>query len=168
MVLLIATIAGLLYMAYRTSDGDESVASEDPAALQSNSEQDSAAGSQADDPPGEGDSASADSADQGKEATATDGDTGNGQGTLVVGGPSAPIPPPDEGPYVAATLNIDAAPGEGLFLLSGRVPNQQIADQVRQAAELSYAPFVESELEVDESLPAAEWLAVAPRVIGLL
>jgi len=39
---------------------------------------------------------------------------------------------------------------------------------VLQAAQQSYAPFVESSLDVDETLDPADWLAVAPNVIGLL
>lgn len=73
-----------------------------------------------------------------------------------------------EGAFVEATLNLDAAAGPGMFKLTGRVPDQQTADAVLQAAELSYAPFVESDLEVDESLEPAPWLAVSPRLIGLL
>ena len=77
------------------------------------------------------------------------------------------IPAPD-GPYVAARLDLESPPGQGMFTLSGRVPDDDIAAQLRRAAELSYGPFVESELEVDPSLEPAPWLAAAPGVIGLL
>ena len=73
-----------------------------------------------------------------------------------------------EGAYVEASLDLDAGPGPGLFRLVGRVPDTETADALRQAAELSYAPYVESDLEVDESLQPAPWLASGPRVIGLL
>ena len=78
---------------------------------------------------------------------------------------SAALP---EGAFVEATLDLDKAGGPGLFVLNGRVPDQETADAVLQAAELSYAPFVESNLEVDESLEPAAWLAAGPSVIGLL
>jgi outer membrane protein OmpA-like peptidoglycan-associated protein len=77
-------------------------------------------------------------------------------------------PPMPDGAFVEATLDLEAAGGPGLFTLTGRVPDQETADAVLQAAELSYAPFVESNLEVDETLDPAPWLAAGPLVIGLL
>ncbi|MGF1600007.1 MAG: OmpA family protein [Acidimicrobiales bacterium] len=75
---------------------------------------------------------------------------------------------PTEGTYVEATLNLDAGPGPGMFKLSGRVPDQEMADALLASAELSYAPFVKSELMVDETLDPAPWLEAGPRLIGLL
>jgi outer membrane protein OmpA-like peptidoglycan-associated protein len=73
-----------------------------------------------------------------------------------------------QGAFVEATLDLDAGPSPGLFRLSGRVPNEELATALLGAAELSYAPFVESDLEVDDSLEPAPWLEVSPLVIGLL
>ncbi len=81
---------------------------------------------------------------------------------------SAPIPPVPDGPYVAATLNLDKEPTNGLFILSGRVPDQATADALLEAAEVSYAPYVQSELVVDTTLEPAPWLANGANVIGLL
>lgn len=75
---------------------------------------------------------------------------------------------PPDGAFVEATLDLDAGPGPGLFKLSGRVPDAETATALIEAAELSYAPFVESDLEVDETLDPAPWLATSPRLIGLL
>ncbi len=77
-------------------------------------------------------------------------------------------PPDPDGAFVEATLDLDKAGGPGLFVLNGRVPDQETADSVLAAAELSYAPFVESNLEVDDTLEPTPWLAAAPNVIGLL
>lgn len=82
-------------------------------------------------------------------------------------GLSAPTDTPD-GAFVDATLNLDAGPGPGLFMLSGRVPDAETANALIAAAELSYAPYVESDLEVDETLEPAPWLATSPLLIGLL
>jgi len=122
-----------------------------------------------------------DGASDTEPTTDTEGSTEGGAGTTTdedgteaaEGDPAtddaadAPAAPP-EGAYVEATLDLDKAGGPGLFVLNGRVPDQQTADAVLQAAELSYAPFVESNLEVDETLDPAEWLAAGPYVIGLL
>lgn len=84
-----------------------------------------------------------------------------------VGQAPAPTDTP-EGAFVEATLNLDAGPGPGLFKLSGRVPDAETANALIAAAELSYAPYVESDLEVDETLEPAPWLATSPQLIGLL
>lgn len=73
-----------------------------------------------------------------------------------------------DGAYVEATLNLDAGPGPGMFTLSGLVPDAEIAEALVTAAELSYAPFVESDLEIDESLEPAPWLESSPLLVGLL
>lgn len=90
-------------------------------------------------------------------------------GTPAAGASGAGLPPmADNAAYVEATLNLDAGPGPGLFRLSGRVPDAETAKALQQAAELSYAPYVESSLKVDPTLPAAPWLAQGARLIGLL
>lgn len=70
--------------------------------------------------------------------------------------------PPTDSPYVDATLS------NNVFILSGRVPNEDIKQTLEGKAELAYAPFFTSELEVDDSIDEAEWLAAAPEVVGLL
>ncbi len=172
---LLTAIAGLLYLSYRSSigSGDETATDADQA-IESDSVPDEAV-----DPESDGslsETEAADEAESGDDDGAADGadqsDGGDADSEAVLpvdlGGPVDPPPVPGTGPFVAATLNLDAAPGNGLMTVSGRVPDQATADAVLQAAELSYAPFVESRLEVDESLDPAEWLAVAPQVIGLL
>lgn len=161
--LLMATaIAGLLFLSYRTSIGSGSSSSTaDDRAIESGSvsEDDGEAAAS------ETDSSGGDDATEADAASAADG-------SIVVelneDGSLRALPAPESGPYVSATLNLDAAPGNGLMVLTGRVPDQATAEAVRQAAEISYAPFVESQLEVDEALESAPWLDVAPLVIGLL
>lgn len=162
---MVAAIAGLLYLAYRAS-GDDSTAADDDATesatLESEAEADAAgdsAGTGTDSDAATTDDAAAD--DTGEES----GDEA-GEGVLDLG-PSATIPAPD-GAYVSAQLNIDAQPGNGMFVLSGRVPDQETAGAVIQAAEISYSPFVQNELEVDPTLEPAPWLAAAPNVVGVL
>jgi outer membrane protein OmpA-like peptidoglycan-associated protein len=55
-----------------------------------------------------------------------------------------------------------------MFTLSGRVPDAETAQALTEAAEVSYAPFVLSGIEVDTSLGPAPWLATSPQLIGLL
>ena len=81
--------------------------------------------------------------------------------------PARPLPFPPLTEHTAQ-LNIDAEPGNGMFVLSGRVPDQETAGAVIQAAETSYSPFVQNELEVDPTLEPAPWLAAAPNVVGVL
>lgn len=172
LVLLLVAIAGLLYLAYRSSSGSAAdVAADDPTieSEQSIAPDDSLADPDADAVAG--------------DESAIDSDAGSGDaseddgGDEAVGDPSGdvndlgspdPLPAPSTGPFVSATLNLDAAAGSGLMVLTGRVPDQETAAAVVSAAELSYAPFVESNLEVDESLDPAPWLDVAPLVIGLI
>lgn len=70
--------------------------------------------------------------------------------------------PPADGPYVDATLT------DNIFVLSGVVPSEEIKQALETQAELAYAPFGSSELQVDPSVGQAEWLATAPQVVGLL
>lgn len=80
------------------------------------------------------------------------------EGTTI---PAAPIPAPTP-PFIQATLT-----GKDL-VLSGTVPSSELVEQVGQAAQLVYAPFIQSELIVDEQVPAADWLAAAPPAVMLL
>lgn len=169
-VLMAAAIVALLALSYRASVGsDDQMSASGDGAIESDSlTGDEGDGNSSDTEEGNGSSTETDDA---QDATPlevdADGDN-SGDSSSEGAGTLESIPPPESGPYVSATLNIDAAPGNGLMVLSGRVPNQAIADAVLQAAEISYAPFVESQLEVDETLPEAPWLEVAPRVVGLL
>ena len=88
--------------------------------------------------------------------------------TTTAPAPEGLGPAPAEGAYVDATLNLDAGPVPGMFTLTGRVPDQATADALLQAAQLSYAPFVESDLTVDSSLQNTPAIAASPSLIGLL
>ena len=161
---MVAAIAGLLFLAYQSS-GD-STATEDDAAESATLESDVDTGEEAGT-----DAVTTDATDDAAAEAAADpaGEAGGEEteeGVLDLG-PSASIPAPD-GAYVSARLNIDAEPGNGMFVLSGRVPDQETAAAVIQAAEISYAPFVQNELEVDPTLDPAPWLAAAPFVVGVL
>lgn len=72
------------------------------------------------------------------------------------------IPANPAGPYVEATLQ------EKDFVLRGVVPTAALASSYLQAVEIAYAPFVTSELMVDEDLEPVEWLAKGPEAIVLL
>ncbi len=76
--------------------------------------------------------------------------------------------PPPDGAYVQARLNLDAGPNPGLFTLSGRVPDAQTAELLRTAAEISYAPYVSFDVDIDATVEAGPWLAPSARLIGLL
>ncbi|MDH3680231.1 MAG: OmpA family protein [Acidimicrobiia bacterium] len=116
-----------------------------------------------------------DDSEQSVEAPAADSATT--LGTEDVGAASEPEPTdgesaidttPPETAYVEATLDLDVEPGQGLFRLSGRVPDSEVEAALLQAAEAAYAPYVQSEIEVDESLEPAPFLAPSPQLIGLL
>lgn len=122
-------------------------------------------------PAGAGSSTTADPA-------ATDSEDGEGSASTAASGPGTSVvpaaittlsasPAPD-GAYVQARLNLDAGPNPGLFTLSGRVPDAQTAELLRTAAEISYAPYVTSDLQIDPTVEAAPWLAQSARLIGLL
>ena len=159
LVLLIAGIAGLMYLAYRSSAADDAKAS--ISSMQEVADQEDSG------TPNEVTASSEDGSPS--QPTPDEASDGEAAAPVVIDlGPSAALPPPTFGPYVSARLNIDAEPGNGLMVLTGRVPDQQLADLVLAAAERSYAPFVESEIEVDATLRSEPWLAVAPQIIGLL
>ena len=54
------------------------------------------------------------------------------------------------------------------LILGGTVGDPQLVEQVDQAAQLIYAPFVQSEIQVDPALDSPPWLAGAAQAIGLL
>lgn len=150
--LLIVT-AGVLFFASR---GDDDTASQTAGpSLQSESSEDSA---------DQTETATAGSADQ-EDAAAGQSDDAADQGqqdsderSTVTVLPS----PPAESAYVDATLD------NNVFVLSGRVPDEETKQLLEARAELAYAPFFSSQLEVDSSIEAAEWLAAAPEIVGLL
>ena len=94
-------------------------------------------------------------AEEERPATAAEPENGTGSG-------SALPEPPTDGPYVDATLT------DNVFVLSGVVPSEDIKQLLEARAEVAYAPFNSSQLEVDESVGQAGWLASAAEVIGLL
>ncbi len=164
---MLAAIIGLLYLAYVSSTDDSTATGDgdgEQAVLESETE-DGAANESA----GTETESDAEGAGGNNAATADGTEEGGDEaGDEVLDlGPSASIPAPD-GAYVSARLNIDAEPGNGMFVLSGRVPDQETAEAVVQAAEVSYFPFVQNELEVDPGLDPAPWLAAAPYVVGVL
>lgn len=165
-LLMAMAIVVLLVLSYRSSVGSDEQSSAGGGSIESdpvsNAETDVSNSSDPEAVDGEDmDSAEADADVEGAAGPADDGPEPVGS--------VDPIPAPETGPYVSATLNLDAAPGDGLMVLAGRVPDQATADAVLQAAETSYAPFVESsQLDIDETLAPTPWLEVAPRVIGLL
>lgn len=178
LVALACAVVGLLVLAFvaRGDDGGAGTAAsgtgEGTEGLTSEStEQDSAPAGRA-----SGDTV-VDDTDPGDSATSgtANGESGGGESgggeSDSQGGGSGPMPaamPEPDGAYVAATLNLDAQPDNGFFVLKGRVPDQTTADRVIAAANLSYQPFVQSELKVDDTLDPAPWLATAGDVIGLL
>jgi len=97
--------------------------------------------------------------------TLSDGGGGATSTSAAIALSASPAP---DGAYVQARLNLDAGPNPGLFTLSGRVPDAQTAELLRTAAEVSYAPYVTSDLEIDPTVEAAPWLASSARIIGLL
>ena len=75
---------------------------------------------------------------------------------------------PTAGAFVEATLDLNGPPGPGLFRLSGRVPSAEIEQAMLQTVDGVYAPFGQVDLEVDESLDPAPFLATSPQLIALL
>ncbi|MFV0257416.1 MAG: OmpA family protein [Acidimicrobiales bacterium] len=100
-------------------------------------------------------------------AADADGDGATSGGAAAAAGADEPFAVPD-GAYVRGVLDLDVTPGPGMFVLSGRVPDEQTAEALGAAAEIAYAPFVDNQLEVDPALESAPWMEAAPRVIGLL
>lgn len=96
----------------------------------------------------------------GEPATGSTAD-GETSGATTVPLAAAPSPAPIA-PYVQATLS-----GPNLAL-SGSVSDPALVEDLSQAATLVYAPFVQSELQFDDGLPEAPWLAAARPAIMLL
>ncbi len=97
----------------------------------------------------------------------------NPTATTVPGADQTTTTPP---PSTTTTSLPQAAPQASLvatldgpdFLLSGVVPSQEIADELLAAANIAYAPFVESDLIVSEDVSAPPWLAGARFGLSLL
>lgn len=102
------------------------------------------------------DVAQEESAQDGSEQPAEDGTVTDGaeedNGSAE---PVTPIAPPSP-PFLQATLT-----GKDM-VLTGTLPSQELVDQTIQAATVAYSPFLQSELQVDPSLPQEPWLAAAP------
>jgi outer membrane protein OmpA-like peptidoglycan-associated protein len=58
--------------------------------------------------------------------------------------------------------------GPGSFALSGVVPDEDTAAQLLAAAEIAYAPFVQSDLIVSPEVDTPDWLERAPTGLALL
>jgi outer membrane protein OmpA-like peptidoglycan-associated protein len=68
----------------------------------------------------------------------------------------------------ATAAVVEASLVDGSFSVTGVVPNQAIADQILGAAGIVYGPEFTSDLVVDPEVEAPDWLAGAPRAVGLL
>ncbi len=120
-------------------------------------------------PAGAGSSTTAEATNSEAEVASTSTSAAANGGSLVpAAATTLSASPAPDGAYVQARLNLDAGPNPGLFTLSGRVPDAQTAELLRTAAEISYAPYVTSDLEIDPTVEAAPWLAPSARLIGLL
>ncbi len=91
----------------------------------------------------------------GDETAVEDGATGQDPAEDPAGEPPVSLAAPTP-PYMTATLV-----GKD-FTLSGTLPSQELVDGIVQAVTPVYAPFIESTLQVDPSLPQEPWLAAAP------
>ncbi len=67
-----------------------------------------------------------------------------------------------------AASNITAVLADGTLTITGSVPDPAVVGGLEQVIDLIYAPLVANSVEVDNSLPAASWLANLPRAIGVL
>lgn len=96
-------------------------------------------------------------------------------GTTTSRPPSSTSTPPTPTTSTTSTT-VPAAPQASLvatleagrFHLSGVVPDQATAESLLTAANIAYAPFVESDLEVSPAVDSPAWLAAAPAGLSLL
>ncbi len=165
---LLILIIGAIAMAWWTrSDDGTSDPSTDTASgvAEETATPEPTLSSQADDA-GDGDGAGDDEDTEGDDANlvATDADADDDEDAETAERAAVAVlpTPPDGAPYVDATLT------DNVFVLSGVVPSDAHREVLEARAQLAYAPFASSELVVDESVEAAEWLDRAPEVIGLL
>ena len=155
-VFMLVLIAAALGLAWWTSSGGDETADPTGDVAQLGSESEPV------------DEASTGEADTGPEPTLDpepDGeeDQGDGAGVATDDLAGALLPdPPTDAPYVDATL------ADEVFVLSGVVPSNEVRELLESRAEVAYAPFNSSRLEVDESLGGADWLGAAAEVVALL
>jgi len=142
----LVAIAGILYLLLNDRDQGGLADSPDGSVLAPPDDGETAAGDQGGDALVEGDEGD----DGGQSAEDADGD--NEPSPDVVASP----------PFVRASLV-----GKTLTL-SGVVPSEELAARLEQAAQLAYAPFVQSEVQVDTSLAAPDWLNATPEAVILL
>lgn len=69
---------------------------------------------------------------------------------------------PAEGPWLNATLT------NGQFSLEGRIPSRELETGLLETAALVYGPTAVVNVEIDESVDSAPWLAGAPQGVALL
>jgi outer membrane protein OmpA-like peptidoglycan-associated protein len=67
-----------------------------------------------------------------------------------------------EGPYVRAERRIDG------LVLSGAVPDEELAEQLAELGATEYGRHVSNDLVVDDQLPPADWLAHSLPIVELL
>jgi len=72
------------------------------------------------------------------------------------------VPRVFDGPYIEATLD-----GKD-FVLAGVVPSDELAASYLEAAEIAYAPYIRSELTVDDQLASPDWLSRGLQAIIML
>jgi len=92
--------------------------------------------------------------------------------TLVTTGTTTPPatsqPPPSTTVPATPQASLVATLEAGKFHLSGVVPDQASAESLLTAANIAYAPFVESDLVVSPDVDSPAWLAAAPTGLSLL
>jgi len=69
---------------------------------------------------------------------------------------------PQDGPWLEASLS------DGQFSLHGRIPSSELEAGLIQSTSLVYGPTAEVNVEVDDTVVPAPWLAGAPQGVALL
>jgi outer membrane protein OmpA-like peptidoglycan-associated protein len=72
------------------------------------------------------------------------------------------------GGYLDAKLDVEAEPGAGLFVLSGRLPESPESAALLMVLDVAYSPFAEIDVTMDPELAPGPWMASAQRIIPLL
>ncbi len=93
--------------------------------------------------------------------------------TTTTAAPTTTTAPPETTTTITAapvetTVLVEASLVDGQFSVGGVVPDQAVADQILGAAAIVYGPDFASDLTVDPEIETPEWLAGAPRAVGLL
>ena len=87
--------------------------------------------------------------------------------TVTTATPSTTAPPTTSTTTTTTTVatqpqaSLVATLGPGSFRLSGVVPDEETATRIVTAANIAYAPFVESDLQVSGDVDSPDWLAAS-------